>query len=267
MNEGTSMKILAVDVGGTHVKILASGQQERREFASGPQLSAAQMVERVLALAEGWAYDHVTVGYPGPVLHNRPAAEPHNLGPGWLGFDFGMAFGRPTRAMNDAAMQALGSYRGGRMLFLGFGTGLGTAFIVDGIVEPLELGHLPYRKGSYEDYVGLRGLQRHGKTKWRKLVSDVVERLATAMQADEVVLGGGNAAWLKELPPRCRLGDNANAFVGGFRAWQAPAERHAPRTARGPKPPPAASRRRVAVAASAKAASHKAARTRSQPKE
>jgi polyphosphate glucokinase len=226
MKKSTRMKILAVDVGGTHVKILATGQTERREFASGPQLSAAQMVERVQALAKGWDYDHVTVGYPGPVLHDRPAAEPHNLGPGWLGFDFGKAFGLPTRAMNDAAMQALGSYRGGRMLFLGFGTGLGTAFIVDGIVEPLELGHLPYRKGSYEDYVGLRGLQRRGKKKWRKLVADVVERLATAMQADEVVLGGGNAALLKELPLRCRLGDNANAFVGGFRAWD---DRPAPR--------------------------------------
>jgi len=244
------MKILSVDVGGTHVKILASGQTERREFASGPQLSAAQMVEQVQTLAAGWAYDRVTVGYPGPVLHDRPAAEPHNLGPGWLGFDFGKAFGRPTRAMNDAAMQALGSYRGGRMLFLGFGTGLGTAFIVDGVVEPLELGHLPYRKGTYEDYVGLRGLQRHGKKKWRKLVADVVERLAAAMQADEVVLGGGNAALLKELPARCRLGDNANAFLGGFRVWQARAERHTARAARVPKPPLAARPRRAAASPS-----------------
>lgn len=214
------MKILAVDVGGTHVKILASGEQERREFASGPTLTAAQMVEQVKALAAGWAYDRVTVGYPGPVVHDRPAAEPHNLGPGWLGFDFGKAFGRPARVMNDAAMQALGSYRGGRMLFLGFGTGLGTAFIVDGIVEPLELGHLPYRKATYEDYVGLRGLKRHGKKKWRRHVADVVARLAAAMEPDEIVLGGGNAALLDELPPRCRLGDNANAFVGGFRAWE-----------------------------------------------
>ena len=217
------MKILAVDVGGTHVKILASGQKEKREFASGPQLGPDQMVEQVKVLANGWAYDHVTVGYPGPVVHGRPAAEPHNLGAGWLGFDFARAFGCPTRTLNDAAMQALGGYRGGRMLFLGFGTGLGTAFIVDGMIEPLELGHLPYRKSTYEDYVGLRGLKRHGKKKWRQHVTDVIARLAAAMEPDEVVLGGGNAALLKDLPPYCRLGDNANAFLGGFRAWQDPA--------------------------------------------
>jgi polyphosphate glucokinase len=217
------MKVLSVDVGGTHVKILASGQKDKREFASGPELGAQEMVDQVKALAAGWAYDHVSVGYPGPVVHDRPAAEPHNLGKGWLGFDFGKAFGCPTRAMNDAAMQALGSYQGGRMLFLGFGTGLGTAFIVDGVMQPLELGHLPYRKATYEDYVGLRGLKRHGKKKWRKHVADVVARLSAAMEPDEIVLGGGNAALLKELPPHCRLGDNANAFLGGFRAWQAPA--------------------------------------------
>jgi polyphosphate glucokinase len=217
------MKVLSVDVGGTHVKILATGQKDKREFASGPKLSAQQMVDQVKALAEGWAYDHVAVGYPGPVLHDRPATEPQNLGKGWLGFDFAKAFGKPTRAMNDAAMQALGSYQGGRMLFLGFGTGLGTAFIVDGMVQPLELGHLPYRKATYEDYVGLRGLLRRGKKKWRKHVADVIARLAAAMEPDEIVLGGGNAALLKQLPPRCRLGDNANAFLGGFRAWGKPA--------------------------------------------
>jgi len=216
------MKVLAVDVGGTHVKILATGQNDKREFASGAQLTAARMVERVKALAQDWAYDHVTVGYPGPVLHGRPAAEPHNLGKGWVGFDFGLAFGLPTRVINDAAMQALGGYRGGRMLFLGLGTGLGTTFIVDGIVEPLELGHLPYRKATYEDYVGLHGLQRHGRKKWRRHVADVVERLAAAMEPDEIVIGGGNAALLKELPPSCRLGDNANAFIGGFRIWDTP---------------------------------------------
>jgi polyphosphate glucokinase len=219
------MKVLSVDVGGTHVKILATGQKDKREFASGPKLSAQQMVDQVKVLAEGWAYDHVTVGYPGPVVHDRPAAEPHNLGKGWLGFDFAKAFGKPTRAMNDAAMQALGSYRGGRMLFLGFGTGLGTAFIVDGLVQPLELGHLPYRKATYEDYVGLRGLLHHGKKKWRQHVADVIERLAAAMEPDEIVLGGGNAALLKQLPPHCRLGDNANAFLGGFRAWAEPASK------------------------------------------
>lgn len=246
------MKVLSVDVGGTHVKILATAEKERREFASGSALSAAQMVERVKALAEGWAYDHVTVGYPGPVVHDRPAAEPHNLGKGWLGFDFGQAFGCPTRVLNDAAMQALGSYQGGRMLFLGLGTGLGTAFIVDGIVEPLELGHLPYRKATYEDYVGLRGLKRHGKKKWRRHVADVVERLAAAMEPDEIVLGGGNAALLKELPPRCRLGDNANAFLGGFRAWDDPPATRASTSKRetlasGKAPAPRAPRRRAAA--------------------
>jgi len=213
------MKVLAVDVGGTHVKILATGQPERREFPSGPKLTAKQMVRRVKALAKGWRYDHVTVGYPGPVLHNRPVAEPCNLGNGWMGFDFAAAFRRPTKVMNDAAMQALGSYKRGKMLFLGLGTGLGSTLIADGIVEPMELAHLPYRKGTYEDYVGLRGLQRLGKKKWRKHVVDVIERLDAALEPDEIVLGGGNADLLDKLPRRCRLGDNANAFLGGFRAW------------------------------------------------
>ena len=214
------MKVLAVDVGGTHVKILATGQKEHREFPSGPKLTAKQMVAKVKALAKGWRYDRVTVGYPGPVLHNRPLAEPHNLGKGWMGFDFEAAFGRPTRVMNDAAMQALGSYKRGKMLFLGLGTGLGSTLIVDGIVEPMELGHLPYRRGTYEDYVGLRGLERFGKKRWRKHVANVIERLAAALEPDEIVLGGGNARLLDEVPARCRLGDNANAFAGGFRAWE-----------------------------------------------
>ena len=214
------MKVLAVDVGGTHVKLLVSGATERREFASGPALTAQDMVKQAKALAKGWAFDRVTVGYPGPVLHNRPIAEPHNLGPGWMGFDFATAFGRPTRVMNDAAMQALGGYQGGKMLFLGFGTGLGTTLIVDGIVEPLELGHLPFRKATYEDYVGLRGLERLGKRKWRERVAEVIQLLSAALEPDEIVLGGGNARLLKELPPHCRLGDNANAFTGGFRAWE-----------------------------------------------
>ena len=213
------MKVLAVDVGGTHVKILASGQKERREFASGPKLTAKQLVAGVKALARGWRYERVTVGYPGLVLHNRAIAEPHNLGKGWVGFDFAAAFRRPTKVMNDAAMQALGSYKGGKMLFLGLGTGLGSTLIADGVVEAMELAHLPYRKATYEDYVGLRGLQRLGKKKWRKHVADVIERLATALEPDDVVLGGGNAKLLNELPRGCRLGDNANAFLGGFRAW------------------------------------------------
>src|ERR1700729_4217399 len=186
------MSVLAVDVGGTHVKILATGQKERREFVSGPSLTAKQMIEQVKPLAHDWQYDRVTMGYPGPVLHDRPLAEPHNLGPGWFGFDFAAAFERPVKVMNDAAMQALGSYKGGRMLFLGLGTGLGTTMIVEGIVEPMELGHLPYRKRTYEDYVGERGLLRLGQKKWERRLFDVVALLSAALQPDYIVLGGGN---------------------------------------------------------------------------
>src|SRR5215469_11158640 len=214
------MSVLAVDVGGTHVKILASGETERREFSSGPEMTAQQMVEQVKALAAGWAFDRVTVGYPGPVLHNRPVAEPHNLGPGWVGFDFEGAFGRPVIMMNDAAMQALGSYNGGKMLFLGLGTGLGSAMIVNGIVEPMELGHLPYKKGTYESYVGRRGLERDGKKKWRRHVDDVVAQLIAALEPDDTVIGGGNVRKLDALPPGSRAGDNDNAFCGGFRLWE-----------------------------------------------
>lgn len=209
-----------IDVGGTHVKILATGEKVHREFASGPTLTARQMVSRVKRIAGGWKYEAVSIGYPGPVLHNRPMAEPHNLGRGWMGFDFGKAFRRPAKVVNDAAMQALGGYRRGRMLFLGLGTGLGSTLIVDGIVEPMELGHLPYRKATYEDYVGIRGLKRLGKKKWRRAVFDVVERLTAALEPDEVVLGGGNVKRLKTLPPGSREGDNANAFKGGFRLWE-----------------------------------------------
>jgi polyphosphate glucokinase len=213
------MKILAVDIGGTHVKILASGRKQKREIVSGPKMTARQMVARVKKLAQGWAYEVVSVGFPGPVLHNRPVAEPHNLGPGWMGFDFASAFGLPARVMNDAAMQALGSYRGGRMLFLGLGTGLGSAMIVNGNLEPMELGHLPYKKGTYEDYVGARGLERFGKKRWRKLVEDVVKQLVAATEPEDIVIGGGNLEHLKKLPQGCRAGNNANAFVGGFRMW------------------------------------------------
>lgn len=213
------MNVLAVDVGGTHVKILATGQKERREFVSGPTMTPADMVSGVLKAAEGWDFDVVSIGYPGPVLRGKPVSEPHNLAQGWVGFDFEAAFKHPVKIINDAAMQALGSYRGGRMLFLGLGTGLGSAMIVDGILEPMELGHLPYKKGTFEDYVGIRGLDRLGRKKWRKRVADVVERLAAATQADEIVLGGGNVKKLDGLPPKCREGDNENAFVGGFRLW------------------------------------------------
>jgi polyphosphate glucokinase len=221
------MKVLVVDVGGTHVKILATGQDTPREFASGPKLTARAMVTRVKRLAGKWKYDAVSIGYPGPVLRNRPVAEPHNLGGGWVGFDFEAAFKRRVKVLNDAAMQAVGSYKRGKTLFLGLGTGLGSTLIANGVVEPMELGHLPYKKATYEDYVGERGLERHGKKKWRRYVADVVARLATALEPDEVVLGGGNAKQLRKLPPGCRLGDNANAFLGGFRMWQAPVRKSA----------------------------------------
>jgi len=213
------MKVLVVDVGGTHVKILASGRKTAREFPSLPAMSAAQMVAGVKALAGDWRYDAVAVGYPGTVLGNRPAAEPHNLGRGWAGFDFAAAFGVPAKVINDAAMQALGSYDGGRMLFLGLGTGLGTAMIFHGIVEPMELGHLPYRKATFEDYVGRRGFERFGKRKWRRHVHAVIGLLRAALLPDDIVIGGGNAEHVVELPEGCRRGDNANAFVGGFRLW------------------------------------------------
>jgi polyphosphate glucokinase len=214
------MNVLVVDVGGTHVKILATGQKESRKFDSGPTLTPEKMVAGVKSLAGGWKYEAVSMGYPGPVLHNRPVAEPHNLAPGWVAFDFKAAFDRPVKIVNDAAMQALGSYKRGKMLFLGLGTGLGTTLIADGIVEPMELGHLPYKKGTYEDYVGQRGLEKHGVNKWRRHVADVVKLLVAALEPDDVVLGGGNVKQLKELPPGCRAGDNANAFVGGFRLWE-----------------------------------------------
>jgi polyphosphate glucokinase len=214
------MKILVVDVGGTHVKVLATGQSEPRKFDSGPDLVPRSMVREVKKITRDWDYDAVSVGYPGPVLHNRPVAEPHNLGRGWVGFNFQNAFGHPVKLINDAAMQALGSYKGGKMLFLGLGTGLGSTMIVDGIVEPMELGHLPYKKSIYEDYVGERGLDRLGKRKWRRHVEDVVARLIAALEPDDVVLGGGNVKQLKTLPAGCRAGDNANAFIGGFRLWE-----------------------------------------------
>jgi glucose-6-phosphate isomerase len=214
------MRVLVVDVGGTHVKVLATGQKAPREFASGPTLTAEQMVAGVKTTAAEWKYDAVSIGYPGPVLHGRPVAEPRHLGPGWVGFDYRTAFGCPVKVINDAAMQALGSYQGGKMLFLGLGTGLGSTLIVDGIVEPMELGHLPYRNGTFEEYVGLHGLQTHGLTQWRRDVEDVVSRLMAALQPEDIVLGGGDVHQLDKLPPGCRAGDNANAFLGGFRLWE-----------------------------------------------
>ena len=218
------MRILIIDVGGTHVKVLATGQKKRVEIPSGPEMTPRQMVSAVRAATVGWEYDAISIGYPGPVIHNRPLCDPHNLGRGWVGFDFRKAFsGRPVKMINDAAMQALGSYRGKRMLFLGLGTGLGSALVVDGVLEPMELAHLPYKKNrSYEDYVGIAGLKRLGKRKWRRHVNDVVKLLRTALEADYVVLGGGNSKRLGKLPPETYLGDNANAFRGGVRLWSNP---------------------------------------------
>ncbi len=214
------MKVLAIDVGGSHVKCLASGQSRPCRFVSGPTMTAEAMAAVVLAATRDWRYEAVSIGFPGPVMHGAPVREPHNLGGGWVGFDFGRAFARPVKVVNDAAMQALGSYEGGRMLFLGLGTGLGSALIVDGEIEAMELAHLPYRKGrTYEDYVGARGLERLGKKRWRKAVLDVIESLNAALRPDYVVLGGGNARNLKTLPGYVRRGDNANAFIGGFRLW------------------------------------------------
>jgi polyphosphate glucokinase len=214
------MNVLIVDIGGTHVKVLATGQDAKREFVSGPMLTPRRMVSGVQKLVADWKYDGISIGYPGPVLRNRPIAEPWNLGKGWVGFDFEAAFKRPVKVVNDAAMQALGSYKRGKMLFLGLGTGLGSTMIVDGIVEPMELGHLPYKKATFEDYVGVRGLQKYGKKKWRRYVADVVEHLVAALEPEDVVLGGGNVHKLKKLPPGCRAGENTNAFRGGFRLWE-----------------------------------------------
>ena len=213
-------RVLAIDIGGSHVKARVFGRRELRQFESGPDLTPRQMVSQIHALTGDWVYEAVSIGYPGVVLYGKVVAEPHNLGPGWVGFDFHKAFGRPTRIMNDAAMQAIGSYEGGRMLFLGLGTGLGSAMIVDGVVAPMELAHLAYKKGrTYEDYVGARGLKRLGGKKWRRTVSEVVAQLSMLLEADYVVIGGGNARKLKRLPKNSRLGSNDFAFLGGFRVW------------------------------------------------
>jgi len=213
-------KVLAIDIGGTNLKVLATGQTKRRKTPSGPKLTAELMVKKSLEMAKEWDFDAVSIGFPGPVVHDKPLVEPVHLGGGWVGFDYAKAFGCPVKMMNDAAMQALGSYEGGRMLFLGLGTGLGSAMIIDGDLEPMELGHLPYKKGrTFEDYVGTAALTKKGKKQWRKDVLDVIERLQHAMQPEYVVVGGGNAKLLKKLPKGVRMGGNAFAFTGGFRMW------------------------------------------------
>jgi polyphosphate glucokinase len=211
--------VLAVDVGGSHVKLLVNGASERRRFFSGKKFTAAQMVAGVLEHARDLEYTVVSVGIPAPVVDGRVAQEPMNLGKGWVGFDYEAAFGKPTKVVNDAAMQALGGYAGGRMLFLGLGTGLGSTMVVDGILEPMELAHLPFRKATFEDYVGQRGRERLGEKRWRKAVMETIERLVAALEPEYVVLGGGNAKRIGELPANCRLGGNQDAFLGGFRLW------------------------------------------------
>lgn len=229
------MKILVVDVGGTNLKVSVTGLKEAIKLPSGPEMTAARMAAEVKKATAEWKYDAVSIGYPGPVVHGKPSKEPANLGAGWVRFGYKKAFGKPVRLINDAAMQALGSYQGGRMLFLGLGTGLGSAFVADGIVDPLELAHLPYRNNrTYEDYVGQRGYKKLGRKKWQRHVEKVVELLRHGLQADYVMLGGGNTKRLKGLPPEVRLGTNAHAILGGIRLWSQPTARlpRRPRVAR-----------------------------------
>lgn len=217
----SKLRVLAIDIGGSHVKCRVEGRRAMARFESGPGMTPQQMVEGVLKITRGWEYDVISIGYPGPVAKGHPLAEPHNLGKGWVGFHFAEAFKKPVRLVNDAAMQALGSYEGGRMLFLGLGTGLGSALIVEGVLVPMELAHLPYRKSlTYEDYMGQRGLDRLGLKKWRTHVEKAIEYLRAALEPEYIVLGGGNMRKLKQMPPYCRPGDNTLAFKGGFRLWQ-----------------------------------------------
>lgn len=216
------MNVLTIDIGGTNVKFLATGQTEARKFPSGKGLTPEKMVSEVKELSHDWQYDVVAIGYPGLVLKGCIAKEPNNLAPGWMGFDFEAAFGCPIKLINDAAMQALGSYQGGTMLFLGLGTGLGSAMVVQGRVVPMELGQLTIKKATFNDYLGKNGLARLGKKKWLKYVEETITRFISVLELDDVVIGGGNAKKLKQVPPGCRLGSNANAFIGGFRLWQEP---------------------------------------------
>jgi polyphosphate glucokinase len=214
------MNVLVIDIGGNSVKVLVTGETDPRKFPSGPTLTPRKMVSAVLKLTEDWDYDAVSMGYPGRVRENRPLSEPINLGRGWVKFDFEKAFSVPVKVMNDAAMQALGSYQGGKMLFLGLGTGLGTTLIMDGSVMPMEIQHLPYKQGTYEDYLGLKGLERMGIKRWRVCFNEVVTRFITALELDDVVIGGGNVNKLDKLPSGCRAGDNSLAFRGGFLLWE-----------------------------------------------
>jgi polyphosphate glucokinase len=238
------MRVLVIDIGGNSVKALVAGEAEPRKFPSGPHLTPRQMVSAVLKLTEDWHYDAVSIGFPGRVRDNHVASEPVNLGPGWVHYDFAKAFGRPVKMINDAAMQALGSYRTGNMLFLGLGTGLGSALIVEGNMMPMELGHLLYKDGTYETYLGLKGLKRLGITKWRDCVHQVVVRFISALELDDVVIGGGNVTKLDKLPPGCRAGDNALAFRGGFLLWDMDNRRKSGARVTASSPSPSSSSRR-----------------------
>jgi polyphosphate glucokinase len=243
------MRVLVIDVGGTNVKVSMTGRKEPLKIPSGPEMNAARMAAEVKKATGGWKYEAVSIGYPGPVVNGKPAREPHNLGAGWVRFDYKKAFKKPVRVINDAAMQALGSYQGGRMLFLGLGTGLGSAFVADGTVDPLELAHLPYRNNrTYEDYLGVRGYKRLGRKRWQKHVERVVELLRFGLQADYVMLGGGNTKKLKRLPPGVRLGTNAHAVLGGIRIWDSAPRKHHHRG------PVSQARRKAPAAAGAEAA-------------
>jgi predicted NBD/HSP70 family sugar kinase len=229
LEAGNSMKVLVIDIGGNNVKMLATGYKQPLKFPSGRSLTPEKMVAGVKKLAANWQYDVISLGVPGVVLRGHLIADPRNLGPGWVGFDFSGAFGVPVKLVNDAALQALGSYRGEDMLFLGLGTGLGTALVVNGVAESRELSHFPYRKGTLEDYVGARGMKRLGKKKWRQEVDKIVTELVRRLHIDDVVLGGGQVKKLKKLPQGCREGSNANAFIGGFRLWEEASTERKPR--------------------------------------
>jgi len=220
VRENQVKKVLVIDIGGTNVKFVATGRDVAQRFPSGPKLTPRQFVREIKRHTADWDYDRVSIGFPGVVRNNRAVLEPNNLGRGWVGFDFESAFSRPVKVVNDAAMQALGSYHRGLMLFVGLGTGLGSAIIADGVMIPMELGHLAYKQGTYEGYIGRRGVKSLGKKRWRRHVINVVKRFITAVHPDEVVLGGGRAKKLGKLPKGCRLGDNAHAFTGGLRLWE-----------------------------------------------
>ena len=213
--------VLAIDIGGSHIKMKRSNAEEELGEASGPDFNPKSMLTAIKRLTQDKPFDMVSVGYPGPVVHNRILAEPHNLGTGWVKFNFEKALSKPVKIVNDALMQAVGSYKGGRMLFLGLGTDLGAAMVVENVAQPMELAHLPYKKGkTFEDYAGERGLQKDGKKKWRKHIFEIIEHLSAALELDSIVIGGGNVTKLDHMPPKCSVGSNVNAFAGGFAIWE-----------------------------------------------